>query len=672
MGEVFSRPETNNQAVNSVAGVGNAIVFNAQETVDTGGGNILTEIIGGVRYIDKEISIPKYVRNMIYKESQANYRSPKVEQNISIAKPHRVKGQCKCLNSNGTPNTSAFIYDRKCMTCPSSRDVFYPKGATTSFNWGTRQPGYLANAGLDSPSFNNLEDAKTTCETTSACTGVTQGFVTTPSSGSNRYTVYTMRGGSTVLASLSGEHSWKKNIGPTTYVTTGKYGGDSAAGGKLFTDEPIPRAFADDYKSANPPNRFAPVSSTTDAAGLAGNDMINFLRNSIGQAAALLTYKLSQERPDTYYTLIGLERHLRSNIPSSTDNYGICVGPCDSEHTLHDPIQMFKNTTDSANPLYVLYGTTCYDNSMIRIDKPSIPAIYTPGRGEECPAISNVIYTKVSNYCVAQCPADQVDTGTGCRGASKPRDSVAPSYSCPSSLRRVDNVCVFPCGPGLEMKGEYCESIPAISAPNTGSGSGSIKCMKTSQGFSTKYQESSGSSLRVNKWLCDSEDDLNRLLVGYKPNTGTTYYVNQNDIVCVSDDSSTGMYYCQSVSDAVNGVETSQRDNYSQSCDNLVKAYYDLSGNLDILSNARTNAQNAKVQVANIKITLDGVYASLCGNSRDGSSAICTRLESQLNQLTQNINASDGATSNVLNPIQIAIASRDNLVAQMTKFHCEY
>jgi hypothetical protein len=335
---------------------------------------------------------------------------------------------------------------------------------------------------------------------------------------------------------------------------------------------------------------------------------------------------------------------------------------------------MFKNTTDTANPLYVLYGTTCHDSSMIKIDKPSIPAIYTPGRGEECPSISNVIYTKVSNYCVAQCPADQVDTGSGCRGAPKPRESVSPSYSCPSSLRRIDNVCVFPCGPGLELKGEYCETIPAISTPNTGSGSGSgsIKCVRTSQGYSTKYQGSSGSSLRVNKWLCESEEDLSKLLVGYKSNTGTTYYVNPNDIVCVSDDASTGMYYCQTVSEAVNGVEDSQRDDYSQTCDNLVKAYYDLSGNLDVLSNARTNAQNARVQVANIKITLDGVYASMCGNSRTSLSAMCTRLQSQLNQLMQNINAGDGATSNVLNPIQIAIASRDNLVAQMTKFHCEY
>ena len=629
-----------------------------------------------------------FIYNIMNGNPTKNFKSPIVVEGTSIVRPVRKLSQCKCLNTDGTPNTSAFIYNGKCVKCPSKRDVFYPKGTTTSFNWATKQAGYIANAGLYSPSFDNLEDAKSTCETTTSCTGVTQRLLGGSSSGSSS-TRYTMRGGSTILVSLSGEYSWKKETTTTSYVTTGKYGGDSAAGGKLFTEDAIPRAFADDYVSSIPlsaGSKVIPMSSPKDVGSLYSRttDMVNFVKNSIGQAAALLSYKQSVERPDTYYTLIGLERQLKASIPSSMDNFGICVGPCDSEHSTHDPIQMYVSEPSGQNPLYVLYGTTCSDGSMIRIDKPSKPAIYTPAIGEECPKVGDVVYTKVSNYCIAQCPAGQEDTDTGCRTASRPRDYVKPEYRCPTSLTPADNVCVFPCGPGLELKGEYCEPIPVISAPNlyngsetgsgSNSGSNSIKCVKTSQGFSAKYQGSSGSKTYVNKWLCDSQEDLSGLLIGYKPNTGTTYYINPNDIVCVSDDPTTGMYYCQTVSEAVNGVENSQRDDYSQTCDNLVKAYLDLSGTLDVLSNARTNAQNAKVQVANIKITLDGVYAARCGSagSAGSSSAMCTQLQSQLNQLMTNMNDGSGATSNVLNPINIAIDARANLVAQMEKFHCEY
>jgi hypothetical protein len=51
---------------------------------------------------------------------------------------------------------------------------------------------------------------------------------------------------------------------------------------------------------------------------------------------------------------------------------------------------------------------------------------------------------------------------------------------------------------------------------------------------------------------------------------------------------------------------------------------------------------------------------------------MCTTLQSQLNALTVNMNAGSGATSGILTPIQIAMTSRDNLVAQMTKFQCNY
>jgi len=166
---------------------------------------------------------------------------------------------------------------------------------------------------------------------------------------------------------------------------------------------------------------------------------------------------------------------------------------------------------------------------------------------------------------------------------------------------------------------------------------------------------------------------LDALLAGPTAISGQapTAYVAPNDLVCVADDPTTGMYYCQTADEARAQAYDTEREDYSATCDNLTKAYYDLSNNLAILSNAKISAQNASAQVANIYITLKGVYDSVCPASK-ASTSYCTTLQSQLNALQQNMNAGSGARAGVLTPINAAIQSRDNLIAQMDKFQCVY
>jgi len=275
-------------------------------------------------------------------------------------------------------------------------------------------------------------------------------------------------------------------------------------------------------------------------------------------------------------------------------------------------------------------------------------------------------YTEKGSQCIEQCAAgSELDQNGNCVMPDIPRTSIVPNYACPTGFTELDMICIYPnpCESGHTLNGEYCE--PPVSIVPTTGGSTTINCTRTSYGYSSNR----GSSTAVNKWLCDSSEDLNALIAG--PAASSSTYIGPNDIVCVADDPTTGMYYCQSIADAKNKVDNGMRENVTKVCTNLTKAYYDLSNNLNILSSARTNAQNTTTQVAAIQRTLLGVYTSMC-SSTAGSSPICNQMASQLDSLSQNVNSGSSRVSGVLNPIQVAMASRDTLVAQMTKFQCSY
>lgn len=583
--------------------------------------------------------------------------NPIVKRGVDYALPQRQKGICKCLNANGSVNKSAFVYNGKCVKCSSDNDVFYATGDATTLEWGEKTQNCVPrDTSIGPKQFRSIEDAKNLCEATSDCKGIIK---MNSASGSDTVggTVYALTAQCSGPGQTVRYDSWVKGTGTRSRATSGNYAGME------FSTSSIPRAFADDYIHSSPPSPPTNIRSTTGVMDIyqrgasMATDMLTFIKNSLGAASAQNTLAQSVERPYTYYSLVGMERRLRADVSSTNDNYGICVGPCDPLHPSSDPIQMLYSSTSNPHT-YILYGTTCHDATKIIINQPSIPAIYTPETGQKCPPVNGVQYSPHNGSCLQECMNGDEDKGTSCKTASKPRSFTVPSYSCSPPLRKVDNVCVFSCEAGSTLKGEYCEPITVIA---TISGSSSIKCT------STPY-------LSGKKWLCESQEDLTALLGGSQSgSTAPVSYTGPDDVVCVADDPTTGMYYCQSILDIVNEVPDTMRDDFAATCDRLAKAYYDLSNNLNILSGAKVTAQNATTQVANIQITLQGVYNYICANGGSGTgSSVCTNMQTQLTALAQNINTGGSARSSILTPIEIAVASRDNLVTQMNNFQCTY
>lgn len=438
----------------------------------------------------------------------------------------------------------------------------------------------------------------------------------------------------------------------------------------------IPRVFADDYvaPSANSVGSFFRFPT-----GVV--DIINKMSGAALRAAgAWSSFQNSVQNPNTYYQLTGIERKLV--VPANDDNKGIfaekgiCVGPCDPEHTLHDPIQMIYDHSKPGVHQYMLFGTTCHDSTEVRISKPSIPAIYTPQKGADC----NPNYTDTmrgsNKVCIEQCNSSQNDSGSSCSKGSVDRPYIAAQLSCPEGLKLVGGTCLHNCGAGYTEDGDYCEPIISqVNVPST------IKCVSTPAGYSSKYH-GSGNNIPVKKWMCDTEDDMNALIEGPSDKNatsgslikGASTYINESDVVCYADDASTGMYYCQSIADAIAKTPSTNREDYSATCNALIYAYSDLSNNLTAISSRTNLAQNAQIQVAAIQATLQKVVQNICGSGTSGTSgsvsSTCNALRIQLGALNSNINAGSGILSGILSPVTVALSSRDKLVNLLRDMKC--
>ena len=613
--------------------------------------------------------------------SPDDFKIPLITNDKSIiVTPQTFKAQCKCLNPDGTVNKEAYFYNGTCIKCANPNELFYAKGAISSdFAWGEEQKNKFLSIyddrvtrPIDQKPFTSLNDAKTMCETDSFCTGITRSY------DKNGTAYYYQRAGSTlkgtlpsssgssgsVVSSATADTSSSATASTPTWDSSwvkGTQGSDKVIvglrKGTTYSTEDIPTAFADDYLS--PTSRGSSVFSIIPATV---TTLVNSMTNDILQAAsAWASFQNSVQNPNTYYSLVGVERQLSATSKPS-DN-GICVAPCDPKHSLHDAVQMIK---DPVANLYVLYGTTCHDATQTVVSKPNIPAVYTPQVGADCRAGYDL---NNGGSCVEECSSSSLDNGSSCSENSVRRPSIAPVLSCGSGLQLIGGVCVHPCESGYTGDGDFCE--PILNTVNLPS---DINCVKTPYNYSSKYQ---GSTSSVNKWLCESDYDQYVLLQGPTGSSivaGTSTYVNKNDIVCYADDSSTGMYYCQTVADAINEVDDTGRTDYSATCDTMTKAYFDLSNNLTTLMSAQTTAQNSSIQVAAIQTTLESIIQRMCGSgsgSGSGSSSpTCSSLRTQLAALNSNINSGSGNLSGVLTPIGVATASRDKLITLLRDIKC--
>jgi len=613
----------------------------------------------------------KFTLNVAQNRFPSNFSAPMVPQ-ASQSPPQVMNSISKCLNPDNSVNTSATIYNGRCMKCASTKQVFYAKGNTASATWSAALPNTSFNGGTVQTTpvqYMDLIGAKQACMATSMCDGITRS-----SDGT-----YVMMKGSTI-----------PSTGKTSYTMTSAGSGARVSPadskyyqGQLLSSQDIPRAFADDYRGTTAAAPTPPTAPNTVPETLV-QSVLNLIPQSLNFGVQQQSYLNAITSPWTpYYNIEGLERTLReSAIPQSLNrgsgsgsgsgsaaiDYGICVGSCDPQHSLHDPIQMYY---DSANRKYILWGTTCHDDSEKTIYKPSIAALYTPQKGMNCPPIDGATYEYINRECKQQCQSDEIDQGNSCRQASSIRKISVPRYSCPNGVSLLDNRCLADCPSGFVSRGEYCIPTPqTATAPieaTAGSGSGTIKCIQT------PYMDNS-------KWLCDSQADLDTLLAGQQATSGSSIiptgatYVNPNDVVCVTDDPETGMYLCDSVSNAMakNNLD-SMRTDLSTTCNKLGKAYLDLSNNLTIFSTANTNVIKTTTQITNIYGTLKNSYNAMCTGSEQNLE-MCRNFSKDMDQLNNIINSGSYSASsierNIINPIKIATASRENLLAQIQQFNC--
>jgi len=689
------------------------------------------------------INISAYQYNMIYGKPGDNFKNPKLPSS-QIQRPYRVKGTCVCLNPDGTPNKEAFQYNGGCYKCSSKRDVFYARGDITNDSWGPSKsnqvPINLTSVGYKQ--YGTLDEAKQACESVTSCGAVLEDFDYT-----SGYATYTLATGIQGAGSgvTTGKTGWELTRGDRQYNFGGSITGstltiDGSAPtfpgfpllltgigvadstqitggsgnsytitpaqsvastnmkamkistfdkgpitirGQAASSLPIPRAFAEDYVSPTPLSRPTLTSPASPTSGGILSDAINYLANAVSVSSAFDIVAQGIENPNTYYVMDGTSRKVRG-VPVPTD-FGICVGPCDPQHPIHDPIQLvYEPLTDQK--LFTLTGTTCSDSTKTTIDQPSIPANYIQQEGDDCDnsaasgyggSQTNIpIYSKVdqagSSICRAECPYGTVDNEDGtCTKTTIPRPSVQPSYSsCPPGYTKVDSLCVAPCDPGFMLDGEYC--VPTTTSGLTSlsnAGSTGINC--TAQPFTST--STSGSSTAT-KWLCDTQADVDALLAGPSAASGSfRTYTTPNDLICLADDPTTGMYFCQTIQEAKDAVPNYISGGMYETCDNLVKAYYDLSNNLTILAQASLNAQNTNSQMRNIHISLKNSINAMCpASSSTSGSSTCNMLLSQLAELQESIATGGSRLNTILSPVNLAIESRTQLVAQMDKFQCEY
>jgi hypothetical protein len=129
------------------------------------------------------------------------------------------------------------------------------------------------------------------------------------------------------------------------------------------------------------------------------------------------------------------------------------------------------------------------------------------------------------------------------------------------------------------------------------------------------------------------------------------------------------------MADALAQVVATEREDYSTSCDNLLKAYTDLSNNLTSIMTVKTTAENSSAQLAAISITLETIITKLCATggsgsgSRATSAAACNSLQTQLTALKRGL-TSGSTVSGITSPIDAAISSRDNLIGLLKRLKC--
>jgi hypothetical protein len=262
-------------------------------------------------------------------------------------------------------------------------------------------------------------------------------------------------------------------------------------------------------------------------------------------------------------------------------------------------------------------------------------------------AFNSRLWNQPNQVCYSPCPAGKTASGTNCITPNQPRPAgeYTLGLKCNKGEELVNDKCKSVCPDGTYPDGDICTPIKKIIAPPK-----TINCISVPFGT-------------VKKWMCESQDDADNLVAG--PSTNLAY-ASPDDQVCVTDDPTTAMYFCQSVADAIseNNTSINIRKNYSATCGNLLKNYTDLSTSLTSFETIRTSIQDGNTQLGAATTALDSVYAQLkCSTAPANSQiqALCGHLQNGIKTIGADSTTVGGILTNLIPKITTILGAQSEL-----------
>jgi len=256
--------------------------------------------------------------------------------------------------------------------------------------------------------------------------------------------------------------------------------------------------------------------------------------------------------------------------------------------------------------------------------------------------------------CVKRCDlATSIEETATCTPISEIPNVIDEFEVCNKGEILKGALCIS-CPEGTFPDGQICVGDPKVVGPPS-----TIKCTSSSFGS-------------VKKWLCQTQEDADALL---KDPSAITSYVSPKDQICVADDPTTLMYFCQSVEDAQNdsGYGDDVRDNYYSTCDQLRQNYTKLSSSMTSLKNIMDGLTEGTAKLSDVHSNLTTTYKKLnCDTTpKDENKLICQQLQNATGAIGSNSTDIEKTLSAIVGDIQKAFNVQESVLKNKMAFNCK-
>ena len=271
-----------------------------------------------------------------------------------------------------------------------------------------------------------------------------------------------------------------------------------------------------------------------------------------------------------------------------------------------------------------------------------------------------LVYVQSINACSPVCPTGTTPIYSGgqttCTKNDVNRTSTDPvaSYSCNANEILRNGVCVTKCPDGSAPDGDLC--VPQMQIVDLKTDA-NINCL------SSAYQGSK-------KWMCESADDFKALVTNPTP---TTTYISPTDQICVTESSTTKMYFCITGAEAKSGLNplTSMKPDFNKTCQSITKSYRDLSNNLTNLIKIRDGMQDGSTKLGTAKNSLNSIYGQMnCASASGTKATLCSQIQTAASSIGTNSSDVTTTLDTVIPKLEEALNSRDSLLGYKSKFQC--